>query len=84
MLLHEFYPMLKKDKSELLKLFGKNLRKVRESNGFTQEQLANELGLEISQISRIERGVINTSIYTLYQISTFFDIDLNELFDLSE
>lgn len=76
--------MIKKDKSEILKLFGKNLRKVRESKGFTQEQLANELGLEISQISRIERGVINTSIYTLYQISTFFDIDVNELFDLSE
>lgn len=76
--------MIKKDKSEILKLFGKNLRKVRESNGFTQEQLANELGLEISQISRIERGVINTSIYTLYQISTFFDIDVNELFDFSE
>ncbi|WP_339838515.1 helix-turn-helix transcriptional regulator [uncultured Flavobacterium sp.] len=76
--------MIKKDKSEILKLFGKNLRKVRESKGFTQEQLANELGLEISQISRIERGVINTSIYTLYQVSTFFDIDVNELFDLSE
>ena len=80
----DFYPVIKKDKSEILKLFGKNLRKVRESKGFTQEQLANELGLEISQISRIERGVINTSIYTLYQVSTFFDIDVNELFDLSE
>ena len=76
--------MIKKDKSEILKLFGKNLRRVRESKGFTQEQLANELGLEISQISRIERGIINTSIYTVYQISTFFDIDINELFDLSE
>lgn len=76
--------MIKKDKTEILKLFGKNLRKVRESKGFTQEQLANELGLEISQISRIERGVINTSIYTLYQISTFFNIDVNELFDLSD
>lgn len=76
--------MLKKDKSEILQSFGKNLRNIRESKGFTQEQLANELGLEISQISRIERGVINTSIYTLYQISTFFDIDVNELFDLSE
>lgn len=80
----DFYPVIEKDKSEILKLFGKNLRRVRESKGFTQEQLANELGLEISQISRIERGIINTSIYTLYQISTFFDIDVNELFDLSE
>lgn len=72
--------MLKQDKSDILKLFGKNLRKIRESKGFTQEQLANELGLEISQISRIERGVINTSIFTLYQISEFFKIDINEFF----
>ncbi len=72
--------MLVKDKSEILKLFGKNLRNIRVSKGFTQEQLANELGLEISQISRIERGVINTSIYTLYQISTLMKIDINELF----
>lgn len=72
--------MLKQDKSDILKLFGKNLRKIRESKGFTQEQLVNELGLEISQISRIERGVINTSIFTLYQISEFFKIDINEFF----
>jgi transcriptional regulator with XRE-family HTH domain len=76
--------VLKKDKSEILKLFGKNLRTIRESKGFTQEQLANELGLEIFQISRIERGVINTSIYTLYQVSTFFDIDIKEFFIVNE
>ena len=76
--------MLLKDKTEILKLFGKNLRTIRESKGFTQEQLANELGLEISQISRIERGVINTSIYTLYQVSTFFDIDVKDFFVVNE
>ena len=76
--------MIKKDKTEILKLFGKNLRKVREAKGFTQEQLANELGLEISQISRIERGVINTSIYTLYQISAFLNVDVSEFFDSSD
>ncbi len=72
------------NKKDLQIQFGNNLRRIRLEKGFTQEQLANELGVEISQISRIERGVISTSIYTLYQISTFFDIDVNELFDLSE
>ncbi len=76
--------MIKKNKSDVLKLFGNNLRVIRESKGYTQEQLANELGLEISQISRIERGVINTSIYTLYQVSTFLDIDINEFFNFSD
>ena len=47
---------------------------------FSQEQLANELGIEISQISRIERGVINTSITTLYSISKVLNVDISELF----
>ena len=49
-------------------------------SGFTQEQLANELDIEISQISRIERGVINTSVTTLYAISKVLNVDLSEFF----
>ena len=49
-------------------------------SGFTQEQLANELGIEISQISRIDRGVVNTSFSTLYSISKVLNVDVSELF----
>lgn len=68
------------DKKSILINFGKNLRQLRLSKGYTQEQLANELDVEISQISRIERGVINTSITTLYAISIILKIDVSELF----
>ena len=68
------------DKKEILIRFGKNLKHHRITKGFTQEQLANELGVEISQISRIERGVINTSVTTLYTISKTLDIDISQLF----
>ena len=60
--------------------FGKNLRKVRTEKGFTQAQLANDLGVEISQISRIERGIINTSIGNANDIAKVLKIDLKELF----
>lgn len=73
--------MLKQDKTEILKQLGDNLRDLREKRGYTQEELANELGLEISQISRIERGVINTSIYTIITIATFLKADYNSLFN---
>jgi transcriptional regulator with XRE-family HTH domain len=76
--------MLKKDKSDFLMSLGSNLRSIRESKGFTQEQLANELAVEISQISRIERGVINTSITTLYAISKVLNVSITELFDFDE
>jgi transcriptional regulator with XRE-family HTH domain len=72
------------NKKDLQIQFGNNLRRIRLEKGYTQEQLANELGVEISQISRIERGAISTSIYTLYQFKLVLDIDLNEFFDLSE
>lgn len=61
--------------------FGKNLRSIRKSKGFTQQDLANDLDIEISQISRIERGLINTSIYNSYKISKALDIDVKDLFD---
>jgi transcriptional regulator with XRE-family HTH domain len=61
--------------------FGENLRKHRTLNGLTQEQLAIDLGIEISQISRIERGIINTSIGNVNAIATALKIDINDLFD---
>jgi transcriptional regulator with XRE-family HTH domain len=47
--------------------------------GSTQEQLAHEFGVEIPQISRIERGVINTSVITLYAIFKVLNVDISEL-----
>jgi len=60
--------------------FGENLRNIRLAKGFTQEQLANELGIEISQISRIERGIINTSVSTLYSISLILNVNVADFF----
>jgi transcriptional regulator with XRE-family HTH domain len=67
--------------SAFLIAFGKNLRKYRKLKGFTQEQLANDLNIEISQISRIERGVINTSIGNIKAISNVLKIYIKDLFD---
>ena len=69
------------ENKEFLLLFGKNLRRLRKSKGFTQEELAFSICIEISQISRIERGIINTSIGTVYQISNALKINLEEFFN---
>lgn len=68
---------------EFLIAFGKNLRKVRKAQGYTQAQLANDIGVEISQISRIERGIINTSIGNCNAISKILKIPIQNLFDFS-
>lgn len=59
-----------------------NLKSLRLKANFTQEQLANEIGVEISQISRIERGLIATSVVTFYDISIALNIPLRSFFDL--
>ncbi|GGZ56386.1 helix-turn-helix domain-containing protein [Mesonia mobilis] len=66
--------------NDFLIAFGTNLKKVRRANGFTQEQLANDIGIEISQISRIERGVISTSISNVFKISRVLQVDIQDLF----
>ncbi len=72
------------DKKVILIEFGNTLRTIRLAKGFTQEQLANELGVEISQISRIERGVINTSMTTIYEISKILKINISDLFEFKK
>jgi len=68
-----------KDKEFIIE-FGKNLRKIRKSKDFTQQDLANDIGVEISQISRIERGIINTSISTTNSLAKALNIKVSELF----
>lgn len=80
LILYEFYIVEYLDDSAFLIAFGKNLRKLRKLKGFTQEQLAIDLGIEISQISRIERGVINTSIGNINSIAKVLKIDIKDLF----
>ena len=73
--------MDKSSEKEFLIIFGQNLRRLRKKRGFTQEELANELDIEISQISRIERGVINTSVSLVKAIIDCLHIKADELFD---
>lgn len=63
-----------------LKTFGKNLKEYRLNKGFSQEELAYAADIPISQVGRIERGEINTTISTVFAISKALEIDLDELF----
>lgn len=62
-----------------LRRLGRELRLHRLAIGLSQAQLAIDANMEVSQISRIERGVINTSVGTLLQISAVLEVDISEL-----
>jgi transcriptional regulator with XRE-family HTH domain len=68
-----------KKKNEISLLVGKKIRCLRQNRGLTMEQLAFEVGIEYTQLSRIERGVINTSIYQLFVISRALQVEFAEI-----
>ena len=64
-----------------LQAFGQRLRELRKSKGLSQEQLAWKAELELSQISRIERGVISAGLSQVFRIAEALEIHVCELFD---
>jgi transcriptional regulator with XRE-family HTH domain len=72
---------LMKTKEEIAIKIGKKIRSLRTEQHLTIEQLALEAGMEYTQLSRIERGKINTSVYHLYLISRPLKISLSEIFE---
>lgn len=64
---------------EAIDLLALNLRKYRTAKDLTQEALANAAGIEYSQVSRIERGLLNTSISVVFALAKALDIKPGEL-----
>jgi len=65
---------------KVIKSFGKNIRKIRLSKGISQEYLADSAKIMPSQIGRIERGEINTTISTAYILAKSLNVDFADLF----
>lgn len=66
--------MNKKIDSNKKILIGNTLKKIRLSMGFTQEQVAEELGLAPRYISDIERNKTKGSIDTLIKLCNLYNV----------
>jgi transcriptional regulator with XRE-family HTH domain len=72
---------LSKEEQEFIINFGANLRKLRIRKNLSMEQLAYTSNMEYSQISRIERGIINTKISTANSLAKSLEVPIQDLFD---
>ena len=74
------------EKVELLRIVGSNIKKIRESKGLTQVDLVGKIEGEIdtTNISRIEAGRTNPTIFTLYRIALALEVSIKELLDINE
>ena len=66
---------------KLIKALGNRIKTLRIERSFSQEDLANEADIPLSQVGRIERGETNPTISTLFVICEALDIELGYLFN---
>jgi transcriptional regulator with XRE-family HTH domain len=71
--------MTQTKKTEVANIVGSRIRSIRQSKGLTIKKLALETGVEYAQLSRIERGQINTSVFQLFLISRALNIKFSEI-----
>lgn len=70
-------------KSSLQINVGKQIQKLRESKGISQQDLAAKCNFEKSNMSRLEAGRVNPTLSTLEKVANALDITLTELFDFN-
>ncbi|MDT8887870.1 helix-turn-helix domain-containing protein [Aquirufa regiilacus] len=71
---------MESSKKEISRKVGANIRVIRLAKGLTIEKLAADANMEYTQLSRIELGQINTSLFQVYKIAQALDIKMCELF----
>lgn len=56
-----------------------NIKELRAKKGLTQQQLADETGITLRTIQRIENGEVNPSLHSLNNLSRVLNTDLSIL-----
>lgn len=65
-----------------LKSVGLRIRKLREKEGYSQQEFADLCDMELSQINRIELGKVNTSISVLFKLAEILKIPASKLLEV--
>ncbi len=61
-------------------LLAENVKFLREKAGLDKEELALNLGLDNSYISKVENSKMNVTIDKIQKLATFFKVDVKLLF----
>ncbi len=69
-----------KDEKSFLAQLGHNIRKIRESKGWSQEEFAFRVVLHRTYISEIERGRRNVSLLNIRKIAKTLDAQIVDIF----
>jgi transcriptional regulator with XRE-family HTH domain len=73
---------IENSKKKTNKSVGKNIRTLRHQRGWSQEDIANRLGISIPAFSKIETGVTDINLSRLEQIANIYEINVINLLSL--
>lgn len=68
---------------ELLLAFGQHIRNLRKQRNLSMEKLAELSEIDYRLLSYIEKGEVNTTISTVFQLASGLDLPLEDLFKFS-
>lgn len=64
-----------------MKKIGERIRRIRVSKDYTQENLAEELGMTKSAFSKIERGETDANVSRLLRIAEILEVNVCDFFE---
>lgn len=67
------------DLEQLAVMIGRAIAKHRADSGFTQEQVAEQLGIGNEAVSRMERGLVMPTVARLVELAEIFGCDAADL-----
>jgi len=65
--------------SDLVKEFGEMLRLKRKASGYSQESFAAYVGIERGNYGKMERGLVNIKLETLYKLTNALNCEFEEI-----
>lgn len=73
--------MATSSKIEQVRLVGAKIRQLRKENQLTQTELSSRIGIQQSDLSRMEKGEYRVSLDNLFKILAEFKMSIGEFFD---
>ncbi len=64
-----------------VQLVGRKIRQLRKEHNLTQTELSSRIGIQQSDLSRMEKGEYRVSLDNLFKILTEFGLSIGEFFD---
>jgi transcriptional regulator with XRE-family HTH domain len=69
------------EKIRQVQLVGRKIRQLRKEHKLTQVELSSRLGIQQSDLSRMEQGEYRVSLDTLFRILAEFQMSISEFFE---